>query len=130
MFQNHIKNQHDKLLNGTDIYGLYFQGGVAIINYTLLLNILAEGVHIPVLVQNILDCTGHITGGHKKNAKFLAGGFFDTMNFPDPEKKLLDLYMFNGDSVCRKAQKVFKVVYPMLLCILGADHTFHNVFKG
>ena len=56
-------------------------------------------------VQKIMDCTGHIKGGHKKDAKFVAGSFFDTMNDLDPEKKLLGLNMFNGASVCRKAKK-------------------------
>ena len=73
-------------------------------------------------VQNIVDCTGHITGGHKKYDNFVAESFFDLMNNLDPEKKLVDLHMFNGASVCRKSQKIFKVVYPMLSCIVGAKN--------
>ena len=46
-----------------------------------------------------MDCTGHITGGHKKNAKLVAEGFFDTMHYLDPEKKLVDLHMFDGANV-------------------------------
>ena len=38
--------------------------------------------------------------------------------------------MFDGASVCRKAQNILKVFYPMLFCIVGAEHTCHNVFKG
>ena len=49
--------------------------------------------------------TGHITGGHKKDAKFVVESFFDPMNDLDPEKKLVDLHMFYGASVCRKSQK-------------------------
>ena len=63
------------------------------------------GVHLPVLLQNIMDCTGHITGVHKKDAKFVVESFFDTMNDLDPDKKLVDLHMFDGTSVCRKDQK-------------------------
>ena len=74
-------------------------------------------------VQNIVDCTGHITGGHKKDAKFVADSFFDPMNDFDPEKKLVDLHMFGGAWVCRKDQKLLKVVYPMLSCIFGVEHT-------
>ena len=42
----------------------------------------------------------------------------------------MDLHLFDGTSVCIKAQKMLKVVYPMLSCIVGSDHTCHNVFKG
>ena len=51
-------------------------------------------------------------------------------SFFDPEKELVDLHMFDGVSVCRKAKKILKVVYPMLSYIVGEEHTFHNVFKG
>ena len=52
------------------------------------------------------------------------------MNYLDPEKKLVDLHMFDGYSVHRKDQKIFKVVYPMLSCIFVEDHTSNNVLKG
>ena len=67
-FENHIKNQCDKLLNGADIYELHFQGDGATINNTPLLNILAGGVYLPVSVQKIIDCTSHIKGCHKNDA--------------------------------------------------------------
>ena len=42
-FENHIKNQREKLLNVADIYGLHFQGDGATIKENTLLNILAGG---------------------------------------------------------------------------------------
>ena len=93
-FENNIKKQRENLLNVADIYGLHFQGGGAIIKDTLLLNILDVGDHLPVSVQNIVDCTGHITGGHKKDAKNISESFFDPMNDLDPDKKLVELIMF------------------------------------
>ena len=54
--------------------------------------------------QNIFDCTGNITGGHKKDAKFIAESFFDPTNDLYPQKKRVDLHMFDGASVCRKAK--------------------------
>ena len=98
-FENHTKNQREKLLNGADIYGLHFQGDGATINYTPLLNILDGEFHLSVPVQNIVDFTGHITGGHKKDAIFVADSFFDPINDLDPEIKLVDLHMFGGASV-------------------------------
>ena len=52
------------------------------------------------------------------------------MNYLDLEKKLVGLHIFDGASVCRKAQKILKVVYPILSCIFGAEHTYHNFLKG
>ena len=52
-----------------------------------------------------MEYTGHIIGGHKKDAKFVAKSFFYPMDYLDQEKKLVDLHMFDGASVCRKAKK-------------------------
>ena len=79
-FDNNIKNEQEKLLNGADIYGLHFQGDGETIKDTSLLNILVGGGYLLVSVQNILDCTGHTTGGHKKDVRFVVESFFDPMN--------------------------------------------------
>ena len=34
------------------------------------------------------------------------------------------------DPGCVERLKMLKFVYPMLYCIVGAEHTCHNVFKG
>ena len=99
IFYNHIKNQREKLLNRASVYGIHFQGDGATIKYTPLLNVFAGGFYLPVSFQNIVDCTIHITGGHKKDAKFVVEIFFDPMDNLDPKKKLLDLNMFDGESV-------------------------------
>ena len=52
-FENHIKNQCEKLLNGADIYGLHFQGDGETIKDTPLLNFLDGGVRLLVSVQKI-----------------------------------------------------------------------------
>ena len=64
-----------------------------------------------------------------RRMQFFAESLFDPIYDLDPEKKLVDLHMLDGSSVCRKAQIILKVVYPILSCILGTDHTCHNVFK-
>ena len=128
-FDKNIKNQREKLLNGAEIYEFHLQGDGATIKDTPLLNIFSSRVYLPESAQKIMDCTGHITCGHKRYAKVDAEIFFDTMNDLYLEKQLVDIHMFDGSSVFRKAQKVFKVVYPMLSCIVGADHTCHNMFK-
>ena len=61
-----------------------------------------------------MDCKCHTTGGHKKDDSVFAEIFFDPTDELDPEKKLVDLHMFDGTSVCRKAENILKVVYTML----------------
>ena len=99
--ENHIKNQCDKLLNGADIYGLHFQGDGATIKDTPLLNILAGEFYLPVSAQEVVDCLGHIIGGHKKGAIFLAEISFDPMNDLDQEKNLWT-YICLMELVCEK----------------------------
>ena len=53
-FENHIKNQREKLLNMADTYGLRSQGYGATIKDTPLLNILAGDVYLPVSAQKIV----------------------------------------------------------------------------
>ena len=55
-----------------------------------------------------MEFTGHITGAHKKNDKFVAESFFDPMNVLDREKKIVDLHMLDGASVCRKPQNIIE----------------------
>ena len=66
----------------------------------------------------ILDSTGHITGGHKKDAKIVVESFFVPMNELDLENKIVDLHMFDGYSVCRKEKETLKVVYSMISFIV------------
>ena len=93
-----------------------------------LLNILDWGVHLPVSVQKILYCTGHIAGGYKKDA-----GFFREFIWSDEwpwfrEETFLSTYD-KWIQCVQKFKKISRVVYPMLSCIVWEEHTFHNVFK-
>ena len=105
-FENNIKNQREKLLNGVDICGLHFQGDSKTIKETPLLNILAGGVYLPVLVQKIVECTVHITGGHNKDANSFAEIFFDPINDLDPDKNMRT-YICLMEPVCAERQKKF-----------------------
>ena len=79
-FEKNINNQCEKLINREDIYELHFQGDGETIKDTSLLNILDEGVYLPVSVQNIVDFTYHTIGVHKKDYKLFAESFFDTLD--------------------------------------------------
>ena len=53
-----------------------------------------------------MNSTVHTTGGHKKDANCIVEIFFDSMNELKPEKKLVDLHMFDRSSVYRNAKKI------------------------
>ena len=114
-FENHIKKQREKLLNKADIYGIHFQVDGATIKYTSILNILDGWVNLPVPVQKIVDCKVYTKGGHKKDVNCFLESFFDSMNDLDPEKKLLDLHIFDGESVCRKAKNIEGCLYYAIM---------------
>ena len=102
---------------GADIYGLHFQGDCATIKDMPVLNILAGGGYLPVSVPNIVNCTGHITSGHKKAAKFVAGILFHPMSDLDPGKKLVYLHIFDKASGYRKAEKIEGFLsYAVMFC--------------
>ena len=102
-----------------------FQGDGAKIKDTPLINILDGGVYLPISVQKIVYCTGHIIGGHKKDAKFVVESFFDPNNYLGPEKKLVDLHMFDGSSVCRKAQKYWRL--SILCCHVMFEQSISTI---
>ena len=82
---------------------------------------MAVEVHLPASVQNIVDCTGHITCGHKKDAKFVAENLFDPMNDLYPENKIVDLDTFDGVSVWRKAKKHWRL--SIICCNVFLDQS-------
>ena len=68
-------------------------------------------------VQNIADCIGHIIGGQNKDDNCFAETLFDPMNYLDPEKKLVDLHIFDGASVCRKDKNIESFLsYALMYC--------------
>ena len=125
----HMLTVKEKLLNEAHIYGNHAQGDGANIGVPLV-NVLMGGVHLPVAVVKILDCRDHMLGGNKKDASFLAKEFIGPMLDLDPKKEYFDLQIFDGASVCKKAQRIMSVQWPRLTCITGAEHTLHNIFKG
>ena len=73
------------------------------------------------LCQSKIFCTLHVTSQVvTRRVLVFAESLFDPMNDLDPEKKRVDLHMFDGYSVCRKTQNILKVLYLMMSCIVGA----------
>ena len=104
-FDNHIKNRREKLLNGADIYGLHFQGDGTTIKDRHLLNILAGGSSPDCIRPKYCGLDRSYHRWSQEEFYIFAESFFDTMNYLYPDNKLVNLHMFYGSSVYRKAQK-------------------------
>ena len=72
-FENHTKNQREKLLTGQTYMEFIFKVMVQQSRANpSLVSCLGGGVHLSVSVHTIVDCAGNITGGYNKDAKFVA----------------------------------------------------------
>jgi hypothetical protein len=66
------------------------------VNRMSLVNVLSAGVHEPVGVLEIAECTGYIEIGGKNDARFIADLFLKHMAKTDPTKTLIDCVFFDG----------------------------------
>jgi hypothetical protein len=84
LLAGNLKEYHDHILErlafqaGT--FGFSLLGDGASVKRTQLVNILSAGGHEPAVVLEIAECTGHIQGGGKKDAGFIAGLFLHENN--------------------------------------------------
>ena len=94
-----------------------------------LLNHLISRIYLPVSVRKITDCSDWVSKGLKKDGTFVANEMKEVILELDSEKKLVDVCIMDGASVCKLAQSILKTEFPRMTCFTGADHTGHNIFK-
>jgi hypothetical protein len=90
-YQQLIKRQLKTLKDNAEDFGLTLYGDGATVKKMPLLNILASGYGVPAAVLEIVDCTGHMAEGGKKDATYIASLFKPHMRTLDPEKRTIDL---------------------------------------
>ena len=74
-YEQYIRRHNDLLMTDIGVFGLTYFGDGATIKRTPFINILASGVHIPVAVLEIVDCSVQASSGNKKDAKYIASLF-------------------------------------------------------
>ena len=94
-----------------DIFGLSMFGDGATVKKMPLMNILASGAHEPIAVMDIVDCTGHLEKGGKKDAKYIATCFEPHMKELDPEESKMDCVFFDGASNVQKAGRLLEAKF-------------------
>jgi len=117
------------------VFGVSFFGDGAMVKKKALLNVLASGVHLPSACLEIIDCTGHLEAGGKKDAKYIANCFLPLIKqFELESENMVDLALFDGASNVQKAGDVLAAIFPRMSVIHGAEHVislfFGDVFKN
>ena len=103
---NYVAYQRDqmtKLLMNIDVFGIGIFGDRATIVKVPMMNIIVCSAGNPSCVLDVVDCTGHVAEGNKKDAFFICQQMLPCMRQIDPEKKLFDLIAFDGDANVQKA---------------------------
>mgnify|MGYP000391209850 CR=1 FL=1 len=92
-----------------------------------LMNILQSGVYKPKAVMDIINCTGHLVKGGKKDARYIAICFKPFMKELDPEETRMDC-IFYGASNIQKAGRCLEAKFPRLTVLHGAEHVVSLFF--
>ena len=128
-YKTHQEKDREVLLKDAPVCGLGFQGDGASVMEVAYVNVLCSGVHRQISVQDIVDCTDHLQGGWKKDAKFVAESFIQPILDLDPHGDYVDFLMLDGADVCKKAQEVLAAKFPMMTFGICGTHVASNVFK-
>jgi hypothetical protein len=128
-----FKEYHDRILERLALQartlGLSLLGDGATVKRMPLVNMLSAGGHQPAGVLEIAECTGHIQGGGKKYAGFIAGSYLPHMKKIDPDKQLIDCVFFDGASNVQKAGNIMQVHYPRVMVLHGVEYVVYLFFK-
>jgi len=107
------------LLVDAPVMGLTLLGDGATIHRMPIANCLGLCADSPPTVLSIDDCTGHMAGGGKKDAPYIAHLFERHVEVYDPEKKIVDIFYFDGASNVQKAGRLLVAKYPRAMCLHG-----------
>lgn len=129
-YDEYLKKNMLSLMKEVDIFGLTFYGDGATVRKMPLINVLASSAHLPVTVLEIVDCTKHIEGGGRKDARYIASLFrphMDRIESTYPNSS--DVIFFDGASNVQKAGQVLEVKYPRCYVLHGAEHVVSLFFQ-
>ena len=102
-FENCQRKNKITLLRDVDVMGLTLLGDGATIHRMPIVNCLGLCADHPPTVLSIDDCTEHMASGGKKDAPYISHLLEHHVEEYDPEKKLLDIFYFDGASNVQKA---------------------------
>ena len=125
------------LLSEARIFGVTVFGDGATIKSVALVNVLAAGVNNPFALLDIVDCTGHLAIGGKKDAQYIANivkplitqmeSELDIHNKRSPG--IVDLDFFDGASNVQNAGQILQAFNPRITGGHGAEHVVSLFFS-
>ena len=129
-FNNISAINKTNLLKESGVFGITVMGDGATIHRMPLMNILAMSGSTPPLTIGIVDCTGHMAAGGKKDATYIADIFEEKLEEYDPNHTLTDIFFFDGASNVQKAGEVLMAKYPRTFCYHGGEHVVSLFFSS
>ena len=127
-FENCLRKNKITLLRDADVMGLTLLGDGATIHRMPLVNCLGLCADQPPTVLSIDDCTEHMASGGKKDAPYISHLFKRHVEEYDPEKKLVDIFYFDGASNVQKAGRLLVAKYPRAMSLHGGEHVISLFF--
>ena len=85
------------------------------------LNILVPVKYPPVVVLEIIDCQVHLPDSEKNTESLYVIDFLRTLK-NDPNQKITDVVMFDGDLNVQLGGKLMKTHDPKLTVMRGVEH--------
>ena len=115
----------DQIDQLTEDYGLAGVSDGATVHHISLVNVLAIVLTIVVLLE-IVDCSGYMAGGGKKDGTFIAAEM--TKNMVKLGTQYFFLVIFDGGSNMQSAGRILMAGNPQLTLVHCALHVVHLIF--
>jgi Protein of unknown function (DUF 659) len=129
LYNNKMKQQMLELRACSSIFGISLLSDGATVKRMPLINILASGVEKRAAVLEVVDCSGHMAQGSKKDAKYIAGLLKPHIKMLDPDEDIVDLLWFDGASNVQKAGEILEATFPRATSLHGAEHVTSLFFS-
>jgi hypothetical protein len=128
LFFSFVYRTKEDIAKDAQLYGFCLLGDGATIRGMPLMNVLAT-VPSGNMVLDIVDCTGHMEDGGRKDATYIASIFNDHIKELDPQGVYLNAIIFDGASNVQKAGQVIQAKYPQVSVLHGIEHCISLFFS-
>lgn len=79
-------------------------------------------------VLDIVDCSEHLVAGGKKDARFIAQLFEESIEVLDPKGLNVNAIIFDGAFNVQKAGRIIEARYPQVSVLHGVEHVVSLFF--
>ena len=127
--KNCIEHNQENLCREADVFGLSWLSDGATIGRMPLINVLGLCADSPPTCVAIEDCSGHMSAGGRKDARYIAELMEGIIQPYDPDKSRSTLFWFDGASNVQKAGKILEAKFPRSYTLHGGEHVVALFFS-